>query len=623
MGLLIAPQRLPGLFYRAFIHDALRIYRILPAALKTSVFLVLGLQVVAAVVETLTLLVLSFFALTMAAPLDTANHYLLKPIINFFPKLAPIFANPRDLVILACLMMVVFVIVKSALALLATQRATILAQKISLALGALAMADYLAQDYETHLLTESQSAIHSVLNRDRLSLFVMYNFLFYANLTNCLFLFLTLALIEPRLTLIVVLAFGLAALIVYGAVKKRLDVRSAENQNYVIKEGQELVALSQGVREILIYGREESALKRIVALAKLALKAKAEVNFFAYVPSQALETAGFVTIGAVVCLMIFSGLPLASVVASTSILMLTAWRILPAVSRCLAFTVNIRSYRAPTLAILTMAENRATACPPAKPDPNFAFNGELVFQKATYTYPKATKTAINDLDLRLSKGQSLGLIGLSGSGKSTLALAFTGLITPQKGQFLVDGQPLSPARRAAYYRILGYVPQNPLLIEGTLADNVAFGLFGEAIDQDQLLLASREAALDFVQSHPLGLDQPLAPGSISGGQAQRVAIARALYPRPKIVIFDEATSALDQASENIIKNTLDRLKGQITAIIVAHRLTTVEKCDLVAWVDAGSIRLLGPPHEVIPIYEETIDQMALIAKNQLENMARP
>ncbi|MDR1872918.1 MAG: ABC transporter ATP-binding protein/permease [Deltaproteobacteria bacterium] len=602
---MIPLHQLPIMFYRGFVRDSARLYRILPPELKVRYWLVLGLQILTALTETFTLLVISLFALTIAAPDAAPSHFLIRPFLNYFPKLAEIVANPRSMVILTSSLMIFFVAIKCVLTIYASHRATVQAQRMSLELSGQALASYLASDFEEHLKTETQNVIHLITNRDRVGLFFLNNLFLYANAFSCLTLFVSLAVIEPKLTLIVVVAFGLAALTVYGLVKKQLDAFSQKVQQDHVKEGRDLLALNQGVREILIYGRQKTALKRFFALGQGSVKARAFVYFCSTIPSQALEAVGFGTIGLMVVSLILYNLPLADIVASTSILMLTAWRILPAVSRCLSFAVSVRSLRPQAIALLELVENKV-AQPLAPPDPNFTFEKEISLDNVTFTYPSGDQPAVQDLSLTIQKGQSVGLIGLSGSGKTTVALLLSGLVTPKAGRFLVDGETLTPAKRAAYFKILGYVPQNPLLLEGTLAENVAFSQWGETFDRDRVFKVCQEAALDFAVSRKEGLDQLLAPSSLSGGQAQRTAIARALYPNPKIVIFDEATSALDQASENIIKNTLERFQGRLTSIIIAHRLATVEKCDLLVWVDAGSIKLSGPPAIVIPEYEKAL-----------------
>jgi ABC-type multidrug transport system fused ATPase/permease subunit len=145
-----------------------------------------------------------------------------------------------------------------------------------------------------------------------------------------------------------------------------------------------------------------------------------------------------------------------------------------------------------------------------------------------------------------------------------------------------------------------------------VADNVAFSQWGENYDRKAVEAACRQAAMDFVFEHPKGLDLPLGSGGqgLSGGQAQRVAIARALFARPEIIIFDEATSALDQASENLITETIGKLAAETTVVIIAHRLTTVENCGRLIWLEGGRVRAEGPPAEILPFYRAAMEKKA-------------
>jgi ABC-type multidrug transport system fused ATPase/permease subunit len=290
--------------------------------------------------------------------------------------------------------------------------------------------------------------------------------------------------------------------------------------------------------------------------------------------------------------------------------MLTAWRILPIVTRSLSFSVIIRGAKPAAMLCLELLENftKQETEPPVDPDPDFEFKKTLTLKDVSFHYPESDQDTVKDINLSITKGQNIGLVGPSGAGKTTLALLLSGLVQPTEGRFEVDGRELNQAARSAYLLKLGYVPQNPLLLDGTLADNVAFSQWGQDYDRNKVLDSCKLAALDFVVKDPKNLDLNLGGSSgraLSGGEAQRVAIARALFADPQVIIFDEATSALDQANEGLIRNTIKRIKNQITTIIIAHRLTTVEDCDLIFWVDSGRIKMSGPPSEIIPLYENS------------------
>nr|WP_300882415.1 ATP-binding cassette domain-containing protein [uncultured Desulfovibrio sp.] len=211
------------------------------------------------------------------------------------------------------------------------------------------------------------------------------------------------------------------------------------------------------------------------------------------------------------------------------------------------------------------------------------------------------------MTLTVKKGEKVALIGPSGSGKSTLAGILSGLLPPAGGSITVDGIPLTPERAAAFAMRIGYVAQMPFLFAGTLAENVAFSHWGEPWDETAVRAACRQAAIDFVDDRPEGLRQAIGENGsgLSGGQAQRVCIARALYPEPDVIIFDEATSALDQANENAIRHTIEHLSRNVTCILIAHRLSTVEQCDRIIWLEHGRIVMEGPPDTVLSHYRRS------------------
>jgi ABC-type multidrug transport system fused ATPase/permease subunit len=209
----------------------------------------------------------------------------------------------------------------------------------------------------------------------------------------------------------------------------------------------------------------------------------------------------------------------------------------------------------------------------------------------SYAYPSAATRALDDLTLRIRKGESIGFVGPSGSGKSTLVDVVLGLLAPTAGQVLVDGENIQDNLRAWQDQI-GYVPQSIYLTDDTLRRNVAFGLANEAIDDAAVRRAIRAAQLEeFVASLPDGLETLVGERGIrlSGGQRQRIGIARALYHDPAVLVLDEATSALDTATESGVMQAVTALHGSKTILIVAHRLSTVAHCDRLCRLEQGRI----------------------------------
>ncbi len=182
-----------------------------------------------------------------------------------------------------------------------------------------------------------------------------------------------------------------------------------------------------------------------------------------------------------------------------------------------------------------------------------------------------------------------------------------GLLSPTDGRVLIDGRELDSTCQQAWTRSVGYVPQSPYILYGTLAENVAFGFNESEIDRERVRICCEMAAMqDFLKDLPQGLDTLIGERGVrlSGGQQQRVSIARALYSQPEVMIFDEATSSLDLQNEKMIQKTIYSFKGKQTLIIIAHRLSSVEDCDFIIWIDDGRIKMMDCFNKIVPIYRE-------------------
>jgi len=605
MNFLSLPK-LPRMVYQAFIKDGRRLYRLLPGPLRFDFWVVFSTQFALALVETCALLVISLFAVSIAAPEAARNNALVKPLLALSPALAEWSADHRRLVMFTSFFMAAFILFKILLSALVSRKTIVFSEEVSLHIGREALRRYLHKNYFWHLSPESPAVFHKFNLRGQLSAFLVSLLLLYSNVFCCLALFASLFRAQPGLTLAVAVLFSLGGLGAYMFLRRGLDRAGQETVALVQAESAERQALLQGLREVLLYRREEVFFKKMAALMEAGKPVQVFQLFAGHLPAYVLEIIGFGTTALVTVLLLALGLPMAVIVSATSMLMLTAWRVLPAVNRTLNYTIAIRSLRLAAMSCLELLETFIAEDPEPRPepDPGFRFEKSLALEAAGFTYPGSREPALSGLSLTISRGEKVGLIGVSGAGKSTLALLMTGLVAPQTGRFLVDGRELGPSARAAYVLMVGFVPQSPLLLQGTVADNVAFSRWGETYDRRAVEEACREAAMDFIFDRQEGPDLPLGAGGqgLSGGQAQRVAIARALFAKPEIIIFDEATSALDQASENLIAETIRKLKSENTVVIIAHRLSTVENCDRLIWLEGGQVRASGPPAQILPRY---------------------
>ena len=236
-----------------------------------------------------------------------------------------------------------------------------------------------------------------------------------------------------------------------------------------------------------------------------------------------------------------------------------------------------------------------------------AFTKDLKVEQVTYQYPAGEHPVFENLSMELKKGESIALIGPSGAGKTTLADVILGLLEPQAGRILLDGQDVYE-NLPGWAKVIGHVPQTVFLVDDTIRGNIAFGLPAEELDEEKIWRALREAQLDdFIKSLPEGLDTMVGEQGVrlSGGQRQRIAIARALYNNPEILVLDEATSALDTETENAVMESIDSLHGSKTLIIVAHRLTTIRNCDRIYEIKDGKATLRDKEEVLREVLETT------------------
>jgi ABC-type multidrug transport system fused ATPase/permease subunit len=209
---------------------------------------------------------------------------------------------------------------------------------------------------------------------------------------------------------------------------------------------------------------------------------------------------------------------------------------------------------------------------------------------------------LDNLNLAIPKGARVGFVGSTGSGKSTMLDLLMGLLTPTKGQILVDDEPIKGSRIREWQKSIAHVPQNIFLADTTLAENIAFGVPFKAIDFNKVRQAARQAQIaNFIESRPEGYNAFVGERGIrlSGGQRQRIGIARALYKQASVLVFDEATSALDNVTEQSVMDAIEGLDRDLTILLIAHRLTTVRHCDIIVELEHGRVVAQGSYEQLI------------------------
>lgn len=598
---------------RPIASDSLRIFRLLNPSLRLRAVAAFVLMFLQSLAELLFILVLTYMTLAVSDSAALSAKPLFQALFLTMPPLRSWAEDPRHLLLLTGGILVLVSAGKNLLNYMSARYIALLGEDISFYFGMEIMDRFLRRDYAWHLSPESASMFQRMLWRANVGLMLTHLLTLYACILTLVVLLFSLMGQEPVLTSLVIAVTVSLGIVLYAGLRRDVDTSAARAADSDKEETRALTYASRGIREVLIYRRQAAFLQ---ALADAALKGRKPRTFMCIastIPTWVLEGVGFAVV--VICILYLVSVQQASIsriTAALTLLLLTAWRVLPYCNRLVSLQISIRSLRPKTYAVFDLLEalRAFTPATPVVPAQDFVFARAISLHAVSFTYPGAKKPSLHGIDLTIRKGEKIALIGPSGAGKSTLAGVLSGLLPPADGHICVDGQALTQERAAALAMRMGYVPQVPFLFAGTLAENVAFSQWGAPWDEDRVRKACAQAAIDFVDTHPLGVKQPIGENGtgLSGGQAQRVSIARALYPDPEVIIFDEATSALDQANENAIRHTIERLAHNVTCILIAHRLSTVEQCDRIIWLEHGHIVMEGSPKEVLPRYMSSMSR---------------
>ena len=406
----------------------------------------------------------------------------------------------------------------------------------------------------------------------------------------------------------ILLAVSLVALLaaIKAVLKPIMRKAGEDNQNYYSSLFKWISQTVQGIKEVKIICKEQYFVEEYRKCGRGYVNAVQRYSLYNNVPKFLIETVCIAVMMGYMIVLTVTGTSAENMLEVLSTLAAAAFVLLPAVNR-INNQINSIAYFEPFF--MGVSDNLQEEIEDDKVDMSFATEEEklplkqaIELRDITYAYPNTDKLIFDHAELTIDIGSAVGIVGVSGAGKSTIVDVLLGLLEVRSGTIYADGVDVKTCYRS-FLKNIGYIPQMIFMLDDTIRRNVAFGVQDECIDERKVWEALREAQLDeFVKSLPDGLDTGIGERGIrlSGGQRQRIGIARALYYDPEVLILDEATSALDNDTEAAIMAAINRLHGRKTLVIIAHRLQTIEKCDMVYRVEDGKIVLErqrgGPEH---------------------------
>jgi ATP-binding cassette subfamily C protein len=341
------------------------------------------------------------------------------------------------------------------------------------------------------------------------------------------------------------------------------------------------------IKPVFVHGKTRYFIEKAIQHSAETTKQQSLIPIYANGPRYLIEPIAYGGLVSIVVVLALQGKPFSDILPNLMVMAMAGYRLLPSLQLLFGQLVAVaaNNYTLVQLEeeILEIEQESAGVTSDAgRVAGKLAFMGGISLEGVSYRYPESDNDVINGLSLIIGKNESIGIAGPSGSGKSTLVDLILGLHAPTSGTIKVDGVPITRENISSWRSMIGYVPQDIYLLDDTIAANIAFGIDSKTIDSNALEEAARGAhILDFIRSLPEGFDTVVGERGVrlSGGQRQRIGVARALFHGPDVLVLDEATSALDVDTEKAVMDTITQLNGKLTIIIIAHRLSTLEKCD--------------------------------------------
>jgi ABC-type multidrug transport system fused ATPase/permease subunit len=448
---------------------------------------------------------------------------------------------------------------------------------------------YLSQPYNFHLNRNASELIKNI------QVEINHFYTFLISLITILieggFVFsvlATLIYIEPFGAICIGVFYGLLSLLFLQFTKRKLKAWGNLRQELDAQVSKIALEGLGGIKDLLILGKTTYFIEQYSKKNYLKARLNANQGTVSQIPRFYLELISIVGLVSFIIILLIQGKDTRSLITVLGVFVAATFRMIPSLNRIIAAT-QLMKYYLPSVDIIYKEINSYTQVKTFEnSSENFKFQNEIEFKKVNFSF-KNGAPVLKDVNLKISKGQTIGIIGESGSGKSTFVDLLIGLNKPTSGEIFIDGNKDFQLKQSWRNKI-GYVSQSIYLTDDTIKNNIALGVSKDKIDIVRIHQLIKDVQLEeFIKNLELGVDTKVGERGVqlSGGQRQRIGIARALYNQPEILILDEATSALDSETEKEVIKSIDNLKSNKTIIMIAHRISTLSNCDKILEIKNG------------------------------------
>ncbi|MEI8181123.1 MAG: ABC transporter ATP-binding protein [Desulfomonile sp.] len=570
----------------------------LTKARQRQMLLLLVLMLASAFSEVISLGAVLPFIGVLTAPDKVFNHAVLRRLVETFG-----ITSPDELVAPLAVAFALTALGAGSMRLLLLWATANLSNAIGADLSLEMYRRTLYQPYKIHVVRNSSEVIDGITHKSWSAMAMLQAVLTLISSTLLLVtLMIALVAIDPFVVSVAFIVFGVCYGLITWVSRRKLQINS---QRISTESTLAIRALQEGlgaIRDVLLNWTQPAYCATYSQADVPYRKAYGSNMFIAVSPRFAMEAIGMVLIAGLAYGLSRKAGGVATALPLLGALALGAQRIIPALQAIYAAWATIAGNQASLAKVIDLLEQPvpAEASEPA-PEP-WQFKDTICFKSVWFRYLDNEPWVLKDLNLTIPKGSRMGFVGSTGSGKSTTLDLLMGLLEPTKGRILVDGMGISGKRLRSWQQSIAHVPQSIFLADSTLAENIALGSPRNTIDMERVKQAVRQAKIaDFIESRPEGYDALVGERGVklSGGQRQRIGIARALYKQASILVFDEATSSLDNETEQAVMNCIETLRRDLTLLIIAHRLTTIQHCDQIVELAHGRVVAQGTYDELM------------------------